>query len=74
MRLQRGSTTRVVRGVSIVAACLVFALGFVVEVAHMLDWIYDDQSGGGWSETSVGLVMAEASVEEGENRVVCGIN
>ena len=39
----------------------------------MLEWVYDDKSRGRGSEASVGLVMAEASVEEGENRVVCGI-
>ena len=37
----------------------------------MLEWIYNDKSGGRWSETDVGLKMVEASMEE---RVVRGVN
>ena len=76
MGLQRGFATvsGVVGGVVGARTCLVFALRVVVEITHMLEWVYDDKSRGRGCETSVGLVMAEASVEEGENRVVCWIN
>jgi hypothetical protein len=54
----------------VIAARLVFALGLVVETAHMLGWIDNDAGAGRGSKTRVGLVMAKAIVEEGENQVV----
>jgi hypothetical protein len=58
----------------IIAACLALVLGLIVETAHMLGWIDNDNGAGRGSETHVGLVMAKAVVEEGENRVVCQVD
>jgi hypothetical protein len=54
----------------VIAARLPLVLGLIVETAHMLGWIDNDDGAGRGSETRVGPVMAKAIVEEGENRVV----
>jgi hypothetical protein len=54
----------------VIAARLALVLGLIVETAHMLGWIDNDDGAGRGSETRVGLVMTKAIVEEGENRVV----
>jgi hypothetical protein len=51
----------------VIAALLALVLGLIVEIAHMLGWIDNDNSVGRGSKPHVGPVMAKAIVEEGEN-------